>query len=106
VLLIKNLLKNLSSQAYAHVFSANFALDCVKNPCRAASPPADFCLVLDKIMLENPHTFLVKTGSKYKNKKHGKYVGFGQKLHITKKKRLSFLQLRNVLTILLYLTKK
>ena len=56
--------KNLSSQAYAHVFLANFALDCVKNPCRAASPPADFCLVLDKIMLENPHTFLVKTGSK------------------------------------------
>ena len=56
--------KNLSSQEYAHVFSTNFALDCVKNPCRAASPPADFCLVLDKIMLENPHTFLVKTGSK------------------------------------------
>ena len=27
--------KNLSSQAYAHVFSANFAADCVKNPCRA-----------------------------------------------------------------------
>ena len=60
----KLLYKDLSSQAYAHVFSANFALDCVKNPCRAASPPADFCLVLDKIMLENPHTFLVKTGSK------------------------------------------
>ena len=56
-------IENLSSQAYAHVFSANFALDCVKNPCRAASPPADFCLVLDKIILENPHTFLVKTGS-------------------------------------------
>ena len=50
----KLLYKDLSSQAYAHVFSANFALDCVKNPC----------LVLDKIMLENPHTFLVKTGSK------------------------------------------
>ena len=60
--------KNLSSQAYAHIFSANFALDCVKNPCRAASPPADFCLVLDKIMLENPHTFLVKTGSKHQLK--------------------------------------
>ena len=56
-------IENLSSQAYAHVFSANFALDCVKNPCRAVSTPADFCLVLDKIMLENPHTFLVKTGS-------------------------------------------
>ncbi|MCI7232675.1 MAG: site-specific integrase, partial [Oscillospiraceae bacterium] len=28
-------------------------------------PPADFCLVLAKIMLENPHTFLVKTGSEY-----------------------------------------
>ena len=27
--------KNPSSQAYAHVFSANFAADCVKNPCRA-----------------------------------------------------------------------
>ena len=30
---------------------------------RQTSPPADFCLVLVKIMLENPHTFLVKTGS-------------------------------------------
>ena len=27
--------KNPSSQAYAHVFSANFAADCVKDPCRA-----------------------------------------------------------------------
>ena len=27
------------------------------------SPPADFCLVCNKIMLENPHTFLMKTGS-------------------------------------------
>ena len=26
--------------------------------------PADFCLVCNKIMLENPHTFLMKTGSK------------------------------------------
>ena len=29
--------KNQSSQAYAHVFSANFAADCVKNPCRATA---------------------------------------------------------------------
>ena len=27
------------------------------------SPPAYFCLVCNKIMLENPHIFLVKTGS-------------------------------------------
>ena len=54
---------NPSSQANAHVFSANFVTDCVKNPCRTESPPADFCLVIDKIMLENPHTFLMKTGS-------------------------------------------
>ena len=39
---IKYQYKNPSSQAYAHVFSANFAADCVKNP----------------------HTFLMKTGSK------------------------------------------
>lgn len=26
--------------------------------------PAEFCLVSDKIMLENPHTLLMKTGSK------------------------------------------
>ena len=26
--------------------------------------PADFCLVCNKIMLENPHTFLMKTDSK------------------------------------------
>ena len=26
--------------------------------------PADFCLLCNKIMLENPHTFLMKTGSK------------------------------------------
>ena len=45
--------QNPSSQAYAHVFSANFAADGVKNPC----------LVCNKIMLENPHTFLMKTGS-------------------------------------------
>ena len=32
---IKYQYKNPSSQAYAHVFSANFAADCVKNPCRA-----------------------------------------------------------------------
>ena len=30
-------------------------------PC--GSTPADFCLVCNKIMLENPHTFLMKTGS-------------------------------------------
>ena len=26
--------------------------------------PANFCLVCNKIILENPHIFLVKTGSK------------------------------------------
>ncbi|MEE0022846.1 hypothetical protein, partial [Ruminococcus sp.] len=29
------------------------------------SPPAYFCLVCNKIMLENPHIFLVKTGSEF-----------------------------------------
>ena len=33
--IISDRAKNPSSQAYAHVFSANFAADCVKNPCRA-----------------------------------------------------------------------
>ena len=28
------------------------------------SPPAYFCLACNKIMLENPHIFLVKTSSK------------------------------------------
>lgn len=48
--------KNLSSQAYVHIFSANFA--------------ADFCIVYTaehcdfKIMPANPRTFLMKTGSK------------------------------------------
>ena len=46
-------LENLSSQAYPRVFSANFAASCVKNTC----------LVCNKIMLENPHIFIVKTGS-------------------------------------------
>ena len=32
------------------------------------SPPAYFCLVCNKIMLENPHIFLVKTGSYLKRK--------------------------------------
>ena len=31
----QKMLKNPSSQAYACGFSANFAADCVKNPCRA-----------------------------------------------------------------------
>ena len=35
-------------------------------PC--VSTPADFCLVCIKIMHENPHTFLMKTGS-YTEKK-------------------------------------
>ena len=29
------------------------------------SPPAYFCLVCNKIMFENPHIFLVKTGSEF-----------------------------------------
>ena len=28
---------------------------CVKNPCQTQSMPADFFLVIEKIMLENPH---------------------------------------------------
>ena len=39
----------------SHVFSADFAADCVKNPCQTQSMPADSFLVIDKIMLENPH---------------------------------------------------
>ena len=40
------------------------------------SPPAHFRLVCNKIMLENPHIFLMKTGSKEncahrKNLRHG-----------------------------------
>ena len=46
--------KNLSTWAYTHVFSANFAADCVKNAC----------LVCNKIMLENPHANPMWTGSK------------------------------------------
>ena len=34
---MKEFTQNLSSQAYAHVFSANFAADCVKNSCRATA---------------------------------------------------------------------
>ncbi len=45
------------------VFSANFAADCVKTPCYTESMSAEFCLVSDKIMLENPHTLLMNTGS-------------------------------------------
>ena len=77
--------QNLSSQAYTSVFSANFAAYCVKKLTgrlrsrqdsareqrsvalgwiATDSPPAHFCLVCNKIMLENPHTFLMKTGSK------------------------------------------
>ena len=39
--------------------------DCVKKPqvCLQTSMPTDFCLVTDKIMLENPHTNILKTGS-------------------------------------------
>ncbi len=32
--------------------------------------PANFFLALDKIMLENPHTYLVKTGSKKSRKRY------------------------------------
>ena len=47
----KNILlyKNLSSQAYAHVFSANFAADCVKNPCRATARLPIFALSATKL---------------------------------------------------------
>ena len=41
--------KNLSSQAYAHVFSANFAADCVKNPCRATARLRIFALSATKL---------------------------------------------------------
>ena len=37
-------IKNLSSQAYTRVFSANFAAYCVKNTCRATAFEAGFCL--------------------------------------------------------------
>ena len=41
--------ENLSSQAYAHVFSANFAADCVKNPCRATARLRIFALSATKL---------------------------------------------------------
>ena len=41
--------KNLSSQAYAHVFSANFAADCVKNACRAPARLRIFSLSATKL---------------------------------------------------------
>ena len=41
--------KNRSSQAYAHVFSANFAADCVKNPCRATARLRIFALSATKL---------------------------------------------------------
>ncbi len=36
--------------------------------------PADFCLVCNKIMHENPNTFLMKTGSEYLRLELPKYV--------------------------------
>ena len=41
--------QNLSSQAYAHVFSANFAADCFKNPCRATARLRIFALSATKL---------------------------------------------------------
>ena len=41
--------ENLSSQAYAHVFSANFAADCVKNSCRATARLRIFALSATKL---------------------------------------------------------
>ncbi|MDD6991171.1 MAG: DJ-1/PfpI family protein [Oscillospiraceae bacterium] len=41
--------KNLSSQAYAHVFSGNFAADCVKNPWRATARLRIFALSATKL---------------------------------------------------------
>ena len=41
--------KNPSSQAYAYVFSANFAADCVKNPCRATARLRIFALSATKL---------------------------------------------------------
>lgn len=48
---------------FPHIFSADFAVDCVKNPCHTISMPVDFFLVTDKIMLANPHTKRYKTSS-------------------------------------------
>ena len=41
--------KNLSSQAYAHVFSGNFDADCVKNPWRATARLRIFALSATKL---------------------------------------------------------
>ena len=45
----KKAIENPSSQAYAHVFSANFAADCVKNPCRATARLRIFALSATKL---------------------------------------------------------
>ena len=52
------------SHLFPHVFSADFAGDCVKNPCHTKSMPADFFLVTDKIMRKNPHIKRHGTSSK------------------------------------------
>ena len=49
---------------FPHVFSADFAAGCVKNPCQTQSMPADFFLVTDKIMRKNPHRKRYGTSSK------------------------------------------
>lgn len=48
---------------FPHVFSADLAVDCAKNPCHTTYVRGSF-LVTDKIMLENPHTISMRTGSK------------------------------------------
>ncbi len=50
--------KNPSSQAYAHVFSANFAADCVKNPCRAKARLRIFAYSATKLCLKIRTHFL------------------------------------------------
>ncbi|WP_307995664.1 hypothetical protein, partial [uncultured Ruminococcus sp.] len=50
------------------------------------SPPAYFFLVCNKIMLENPHIFLVKTGSK--SRQPGKMIRLSAFLFMTKRKGL------------------
>ena len=52
-----------------HVFSSNFAVDCVKKSLKGDSLSADFCLVTDKIMPDNPYIHPMWTGSKNKGQR-------------------------------------
>ena len=56
--------KNPSSQAYAHVFPANFFRITALKMLAIHKYACAFCLVCVKIVLGNPHIYLVETDSK------------------------------------------